>query len=110
MADEIPKPQRGWLHYGCIGGLVLLLVIVLGGLFGLHYAKKMFKDFTDDKPMVLPQSQMSLADFDKIEQRLDSFRQSVRSEKPTEPLILSADDINALIANDPDFNVLKGKL
>jgi len=98
------------MHYGCIAGLVLMLVIVLGGLFGLHLAKKMFNNFTDDKPMALPQSQMSQADFDKLELRLDNFRQAVRAAQPVEPLALSADEINALIARDPDFSTVKGKL
>ena len=110
IAEQTPKLRRGCLYYGCIAGLVLMLMMLVGGLLGLHYAKRMFHNFTDDKPMPLPQVQMSRADIDRIEQRIETFRQAVRSEKPTEPLILSADEINALIATDPDFRELKGKL
>ena len=58
MDDQTPKPPRSFLFYGCLAGLVLMLMVVLGGLFGLYYAKKMFRDFTDTQPMALPQTQI----------------------------------------------------
>src|SRR5260221_3331870 len=110
MDDQTPKPRRSFLSYGCLAGLVFMLMVVLGGLFGLYYAKKMFRDFTDSTPMALPQTQMSRAEIDQLEQRIETFRQTVRTGKPTPPLILTSDEINALIANDSDFGALKGKL
>ena len=70
MDDQTPKPRRSFLFYGCLAGLVLMLMVVFGGLFGLYYAKKMFRDFTDTQPMALPQVQMSRAQIDQIEQRI----------------------------------------
>jgi len=110
MDDQTSKPRRKFLYGGCLAGLVLMLMVVLGGLFGLHYARKMFNDFTDDKPTALPQAQMSRAEVDQLEQRIEAFRQMVRDGKPTAPLILTSDDINALISTDPDFRALKGNL
>ena len=110
MDEPTTKPRRGCFHFGCIAGLILMLVMLVGGLIGLYYAKKMFNDFTDTKPAQLPQVQMSPAEIDRLEQRLDTFRAAIRSGKPTEPLTLSADEINALMQNDPDFSALKGKL
>src|SRR5437773_11209946 len=100
VTAQAPNLRRGCLYYGCIAVIVLMLVMLVGGLLGLHYAKRMFHNFTDDKPMPLPQVQMSRAEIDRVEQRIETFRQAVRSEKPTEPLMLSADEINALIATD----------
>jgi len=85
-------------------------MVVLGGLFGLHYARKMFNDFTDDKPMAMPPIKLTPAEIDQLEQRIETFRQAVRNSKPTEPLVLTSDEINALLATDPDFSALKGKL
>ena len=110
MDDQTSKPRRSFLYYGCLAGLVLMLVVVLGGLFGLHYARKMFNEFTESKPMALPHVQMSRAEIDQVEQRIETFRQAVRNGKPMAPLVLTSDEINALIANDPDFETLKGKL
>src|SRR2546427_13014838 len=109
MDDQTPKPRRSFLFYGCLAGLVLMLMVVLGGLFGLYYAKKMFRDFTDTKPMALPQVQMSRAQIDQLEQRIETFRQTVRNAKPTPHLILTSDEINASVPNDADFGDLTVK-
>jgi hypothetical protein len=110
MGDKATKPRRSFLYSGCLAGLVLMLMVVLGGLFGLHYARKMFNDFTDDKPMAMPPIKLTPAEIDQLEQRIETFRQAVRNSKPTEPLVLTSDEINALLATDPDFSALKGKL
>src|SRR6185436_10902493 len=110
MDEQSSKPRKDFLRYGCLVGLVLLLMVILGGLFGLYYAKKMFKDFTDAAPAVLPQVRLSRDEINRVQQRIDNFRQAVRQGKTAEPLKLTADEINALIATDPDLAVLKGKL
>ena len=110
MDEQTTKPRRGCLRFGCIGGLILMGLVLIGGLIGFRYAKKMITDFTDTGPAPLPQLQMSQAEIDRIERRLDTFREDVRAGKATEPLSLTADEINALIQHDPDFGALKGKL
>lgn len=110
MTDQAAKPRRGCFFYGCITGLVLL-VLVLGALMvGLHYVKKMVNQFTDSRPMELPMVQMSQVEIDKLKQRFEAFQKAVREQRQTEPLVLAADDINALIANGPERQDLKGKL
>lgn len=110
MTDQAAKPRRGCFFYGCITGLVLL-VIVLGALMvGLHYVRKTVNQFTDSQPMELPTVQMSQGEMDKLKQRFEAFQKAVREQRPTEPLVLAADDINALIANGSERQALKGKL
>ena len=110
MTDAAAKPRRGWFFYGCITGLVLL-VLVLGALMvGLHYVRKMVNQFTDSQPMEVPTVQMSQGEMDKLKQRFEAFQKAVREQRPTEPLVLAADDINALIANGSERQALKGKL
>ena len=110
MTDAAAKPRRGCFFYGCITGLVLL-VLVLGALMvGLHYVRKMVNQFTDSQPMELPTVQMSQGEMDKLKQRFEAFQKAVREQRPTEPLVLAADDINALIANGSERQALKGKL
>jgi len=88
-----------------------LLVIVLGALLvGLHYVRKMVNNFTDNKPMELPTLQMSKAEIDQVKQRFETFQQEVREQRATKPLVLTADDINALIASGSEPQSLKGKL
>src|ERR1035437_800638 len=53
MTDPAAKPRRGCVFYGCITGLVLL-VLVLGGLMvGLHYVRKKVNQYTETGPLEL---------------------------------------------------------
>jgi hypothetical protein len=109
MTDPAAKPRRGCFFYGCITGLVLL-VLVLGALMvGLHYVKKMVNQYTDTRAVELPTVQMSQAEISSLKQRFEAFEQAVRAQRPVEPLALTADDINALIARGPERQALKGK-
>jgi hypothetical protein len=107
--DQTAKPRRGCFFYGCITGLVLL-VIVLGALMvGLHYVKTLVNRYTDTQPMELPTVQMSQGDIAKLKQGFEAFQQAVRDQRPTKPLTLTADDINALIASGSEQQPMKGK-
>jgi hypothetical protein len=89
----------------------VLLVIVLSALLaGLHYAKNLVNRFTATEPMELPAVHMSQAEIDKLKQRCEAFQQAVHDHRATAPLVLSADDINALIDSVPEVQALKGKL
>jgi hypothetical protein len=70
----------------------------------------MLNFYTETHPASLPTVQMSAAEMDALKQRIDNFQDAVRSGRPTPPLELSADEINALIQTDPNFAGVKGKL
>ena len=109
MTDQAAKPRRGCFFYGCITGLVLL-VIVLGALMvGLHYVRKVVNQFTEAQPIELPAVQMSQSEIDKLKQRVETFQKAVREQSPAEPFVLAGDDINALIASLPELKAFKGK-
>ena len=59
--------------------------------------------------MELPTVQMSPAEIEQVKQRFEAFEQAVRGQRPTKPLGLTADEINALIAAGPKREALKGK-
>lgn len=109
MTDQAAKPRRGCFFYGCITSLVLLVIVLGALLVGLHYVKKMVNSFTETKPMELPTVQMSQAEVDRVKQRFEAFQQTVREQSATNPLVLTADDINALIAGSAELQSLKGK-
>jgi hypothetical protein len=104
------KKRRGCFFYGCLIGCFLVLLVLLGGLLGLRYAKKMFSDFTDDKPVALPVATMPPAQMEQVRKRVDDFRNSVKAGTTPAPLELNSDELNALIATDDDLRGLKGKL
>jgi hypothetical protein len=111
MGEEQTKQRRGCLFYGCIVAAVLMALALVGALVGYRYAKKMVRDFTEPAPMVLPTVQMAPADLDKLQLRVEQFREAVRQgDSVPPPLTLNSTEINALIATDPDLSALKRKL
>jgi len=110
MGNEPPRARRGCLFYGCLTGVVLLLIALAGGLAGYRYARKMFNDFTDSQPLAMPPVRLTQPQIDQLQQRIEAFRQAVRQGESPAPLALTADQINALIATDPDLKALKGKI
>jgi hypothetical protein len=110
MTDEKIKRRRGCFFYGCIISSLLLVILLVTLLVTLRYAKKVFNDFTDTKPLTLPQVQLPQSELDELQRRIDTFRDGVKQGQPVGPLTLTADELNALIATDPDLKALKGKL
>src|SRR5215468_5409734 len=100
------KRRRGCLFYGCLTSCILVLVVLAGLILGYLKILNAF----DTKPAALPTVDMSDADMQQVRQRVDTFRSDVRSAHPTQPLTLSANEINALIATDPNMKALKGKV
>jgi hypothetical protein len=88
---------------------VCLVAILLAGLLGLHQFKSMLNRYTDTQPMPLPEVSISPAALDQLLRRVEDFRDDLRAGRTPTPLILSADEVNALMANDPELKAVKGK-
>jgi hypothetical protein len=69
----------------------------------------MLNRYTDTQPVPLPGVSISSAALDQLIQRVEDFRDDLRAGRTPAPLVLSADEVNALIANDPELKALKGK-
>ncbi len=109
---EEPPRQRGCFFYGCVIAsiLSLLLVIAVGlvSFFLYRWAGKMVDEYTGTAPRELPKVEMPDDNRRMVVERYDAFRKAVEAGKPTEPLVLSSEDLNALIEERaPD---LKGKI
>ena len=57
-------------------------------------------------PRELPKVEMPAEQRQDLKDRVEAFRKAVEAGTPTEPLVLTSDDLNALIEEDHD---LKGK-
>jgi hypothetical protein len=110
MSELPPKARRGCLFYGCVSGLVLLVLAIGLLLLGFHYVKKMVYRYTDAQPMELPTVQLPKAEMDKLQRRFDAFEIALREHRPVQTLTLKPDEINALIANGAGREALQGKL
>lgn len=111
MTEQTPaKARRGCLFYGCLSGTVCLLAILIAFLLGLYQLKRMLNFYTDTHPVQLPSVQMSAGEIEAVKQRIENFQDAVRTGRPTEPLALNGDEINAMIQNDPNLAAANGKV
>ncbi|HRT59030.1 MAG TPA: hypothetical protein P5038_20585 [Candidatus Paceibacterota bacterium] len=110
MTANQTKPRRGCLVYVLIVVSILGLVLIAGALVGMRYANRMLREFTADTPEALPAVQITPAEAQQLQQRVARFRDALRRGAPTPELALTADEMNGLIATDPQFSALRGKV
>lgn len=110
MTDPKPKRQRGCLFYLVIAAVVLLLFILVALFVGAQVARRMLNEFTDAQPLSLPVSSLPAAQADEARTRVRTFEQAVSAERTTPVLELSSDQINALVATEPQFQAFRGKV
>ncbi len=104
---ENQTKQRGCFFYGCLFAVILTLLAVVGGGISAYliyrYAVNSALPYTDTEPTPLPKVEMPPEEAKDLHARVDAFRTALDSGKPTEPLVLDSDDINVLIADNPDL-------
>jgi len=112
FGSEQYQPQSRNSNKGCLwgcliaGGLTVAAVLCAG--FGLYFfVSEKVGQFSSPTPQELPAVEYTEEEMQALESRIESFRKKLDAgERPEEDLVLSADDINAMInANES----LKGK-
>ncbi|MEM7603078.1 MAG: hypothetical protein AAF357_16905 [Verrucomicrobiota bacterium] len=96
---------------GCgIGCLVVLVVGAVLAIVGFNLLKKAAVSFvesnTSDVPVELLAPEVSQPVIESAIKRFDDFCASLEGGEITGPLVLTDEDINALIANHPDFSAV----
>ncbi|WP_182871132.1 hypothetical protein [Stieleria mannarensis] len=108
-----PPPQSSGSGNGCLWGCLIAGGLFIGsilcaGFGGYWFLSNQIAKYTSDTPVQLPTVEYSEEELAKLDARVDSFREKLDAgETPEEDLILTADDINALISSNED---LKGKV
>lgn len=100
-----PARGRGCLFYGCVfsaSALALLMLILAIGAFLLYRTSmQYFEMFTSSEPVEIPKAALSEERRKDAVERFRTFREAVEAERPTKPLVLDGDDLNALIQESP---------
>jgi len=112
-SSALPPAKRSgfpWLIVGCGCLSALALLFVVMGVAMYFAFSGAVETYSDKSAMELPLSAATPEETKVISDRIAAFRDAVKNGTPAEPLVLSADDINSLIANDPDWAPLKGRL
>jgi hypothetical protein len=110
MESQQKKSGRGCLFWGGIIAAVFFLFILLTVYAGFRYVKNMIAEYTDTKPLPAPTLHLSAVEITNLQQRVHLFDQAIKSNKPVEPLSLSADEINELIAHEAISNASPARL
>lgn len=120
IENEKKSSSKGCLLYGCLTLVVLAILLLLGGYFTARYmVNTAINNFTDDAPIVFEEIVITDAERADLKERVDEFNSAKgKTNQPVE-LVLSSDEINALIDDDPDkpelsdnfrINIEDGKL
>jgi hypothetical protein len=109
-----PPRQRGCFFYGCIiaSVLVVLMLVLLGvgSYFLYRFVAQAVEQYTATAPRDLPKVEMPADRRESLKKRAEEFAKAVEKGKAVEPLVLTGDDLNALIEEEPDLAQLKGKI
>jgi hypothetical protein len=107
--QAVPR-QHGCFFYGCIIASILALLMVIlvaiGSYLFYQFARQMIDQYTSTAPRVLPKVEMPAEQRQALKDRFEGFRKAVNEGTPTEPLVLTSDDLNALIEENPDLKGL----
>jgi hypothetical protein len=107
--QALPR-QRGCFFYGCIIALVLALLmailLAIMAFFTYRFFGKLVDEYTSTVPRDLPKVEMPAEQRQALKDRVEAFRKAVDEGTPTEPLVLTSDDLNALIDENPDLKGL----
>lgn len=103
-----PKSGCGCWVWGCLTVVVIgLLGFALAAWLSFRFIGGQIEKYTDETPQELPVVEYGEQELAALETKLEDFKEKIRTDQPVEDLVLTADDINAMIASKEE---LKGKV
>ena len=112
MSNGTPPPKkRGCLFYGCLSVAVVAILMAIMFAVGVFVVRKLYvntvNQCTDAAPTKFEAVQYSAPEHEALQARVQSFQDALKQGRGDFELVLSADDLNALIQDNPQ---LKEKL
>jgi len=104
------KSGHGCLFWCGIIAAILFLCLLLAAYGTFRYVKHVVTEYTDTKPLPAPVVQLSGAEITNLQQRIHGFDEAIKNDKPVEPLSLTADEVNALVAREAKSNASPARL
>jgi hypothetical protein len=101
--EQPKKSGHGCLFWGGIIAAILLVLALFAGIavYGVfRYAHGLVDQYTDTKPVTLPSVKLSDEEIRQLQERVKIFRRAVEDGKATEPLVINADEVNALLGTN----------
>lgn len=98
----------GCLIGGCLTALLLMLVSLGAiGFFSYRYFQQQVAQYTSQQPRLLPVVEVSPEKLQQLEIEVKQFQEMVEKGDTPEPLVLSSDDLNALLSQQ---EALRGRV
>lgn len=105
--------KRGCLFYGCLTALIVGLAGTVFLIFGGIWAAKKLQSaaisgltpYTETAPAAFPRLAATEGDYDKLRDRLQKFREDLKSSRPAQ-INFTTNDLEALLAFDPELKNL----
>ena len=112
MSNESnPPKQRGCFFYGCLSLAVLGLLFVVLAVVGYFVVKstvaRWTNDYTETTPVLVEKVEYPPAKMDALRAQLTAFNDALSRGTNEMELVLTADDLNALISQEKE---LQGKV
>lgn len=98
------KSAASCIIYGCLFSFLLIALLLLGGgYYGYRLLQGQLNQYTSETPADLPVIEYTPEQWTTLKEKIEKFKKTAeQGETPTD-LILTADDINALLAEDADM-------
>jgi hypothetical protein len=106
LAEEKKRP--GCLFYGCLTVIILLFLFVGLSGYGLWKLKDKALSYTEEEPLLFEQITIDEERLQEIQEKIAGFSEAVKGGEGGGYLILSADEVNALINSYPLFDAHGG--
>ena len=108
LPPPAPRPSLGCFAKGCL--TVAVVGIVLAVLFGFigWYVARGLEPFLSQQPVTIRVYPATEAQYQTLQAKIKAFVQTV-NEGHHATLALTADELNILVARDPQYSSLRGK-
>ena len=106
-----PPRKRGCFFYGCIALIIAVLVASVAAVLLFRYVQRsFFRGYTASQPAPLETVDASPAKVKAVQDKIAAFRDAIQNQKESRELTLTAEEINTLIAADPNRQDLANRL
>ncbi len=98
------QPTARRFPWGCLlGGCLTVVLVMIGGMVALGlgtvwFYNRQVAQYTSEEARELPRVEVSAEELQELEKRIEAFQDKVKKEETPDQLILTADEINALIS------------
>lgn len=110
--EPMESPRRGFpwgcVLGGCLGVVILGVVgIAVSGFAAYRFYSSQLAKYTSEEARQLPSLEFSEEQIAEVEKRVNEFQQNLEENQDSQRLVLSEEDLNALLASNED---LRGKV